>query len=35
MSSSAIPGLFPPIEFKNSMFVDGGALKNYDLVGGI
>jgi predicted acylesterase/phospholipase RssA len=28
MSSSAIPGLFPPIIYKGSMYADGGALSN-------
>ena len=28
MSSSAIPGLFPPIEFKDWVYADGGTLSN-------
>lgn len=28
MSSSAIPGMFPPIEFKNQLYADGGTLSN-------
>jgi predicted patatin/cPLA2 family phospholipase len=28
MASSAIPGLFPPITFKGTMYADGGALSN-------
>ena len=28
MSSSAIPGLFPPIDFNDSMYADGGTLSN-------
>jgi hypothetical protein len=28
MSSSAIPGLFPPIEYNGSMYADGGTLSN-------
>jgi len=28
MSSSAIPGLFPPITYKGSMYADGGTLSN-------
>ena len=28
MSSSAIPGLFPPIEFKDWLYADGGTLSN-------
>ena len=28
MSSSAIPGLFPPIDFNGSMYADGGTLSN-------
>lgn len=28
MSSSAIPGLFPPIEYNDSMYADGGTLSN-------
>jgi NTE family protein len=28
MSSSAIPGLFPPITYKSYMYADGGALSN-------
>jgi predicted patatin/cPLA2 family phospholipase len=28
MSSSAIPGMFPPIKFKNNLYADGGTLSN-------
>jgi NTE family protein len=28
MSSSAIPGLFPPIHYKNNLYADGGTLSN-------
>lgn len=28
MSSSAIPGMFPPINFKNQLYADGGTLSN-------
>lgn len=28
MSSSAIPGLFPPIEYNNQLYADGGTLSN-------
>jgi len=28
MSSSAIPGMFPPIEFNNQLYADGGTLSN-------
>lgn len=28
MSSSAIPGMFPPIAFNNQMYADGGTLSN-------
>lgn len=28
MSSSAIPGIFPPINFNNQLYVDGGTLSN-------
>ena len=28
MASSAIPGLFPPIEFNKSLYADGGTLSN-------
>jgi len=35
MSSSAIPIFFPFIEWRDTQFVDGGALKNFDVVGGI
>lgn len=35
MSSSAIPGLFPYQLFRNSTYVDGGMLKNFDVVAGI
>ena len=35
MSSSAIPGLFPFIEWRNTTFVDGGMMKNFDPDGGI
>ena len=28
MSSSAIPGLFPPIEYNNNLYADGGTLSN-------
>lgn len=28
MSSSAIPGLFPPIQYRNMMYADGGTLGN-------
>lgn len=28
MSSSAIPGIFPPIKFKDQLYVDGGVISN-------
>jgi predicted patatin/cPLA2 family phospholipase len=28
MSSSAIPGMFPPVAFKNQLYADGGTLSN-------
>jgi predicted patatin/cPLA2 family phospholipase len=28
MSSCAIPGLFPPIQFKNQLYMDGGIISN-------
>ena len=28
MSSSAIPGMFPPIKFKDQLYADGGTLSN-------
>jgi hypothetical protein len=28
MSSSAIPGMFPPIKFKTQLYADGGTLSN-------
>ncbi len=35
MSSSAMPGIFPFVEFKNNIYTDGGMLKNFDVIGGI
>ena len=35
MSSSAIPGIFPYNEWRNTTFVDGGMMKNFDPDGGI
>tara|TARA_B110000503_G_C6976719_1_gene341460 strand:- start:179 stop:325 length:147 start_codon:yes stop_codon:yes gene_type:complete len=35
MSTSAIPIVFPPSEFKNKTFVDGGLTTFMDVVGGI
>lgn len=35
MASSAIPGLFPFVLWRNTTFVDGGMMKNFDVVAGI
>ena len=35
MSSSAVPGVFPAIDFRGSQYIDGGAMRNFDVVGGI
>ena len=35
MASSAIPGLFPVIEFGENQYVDGSTMRNFDVVGGI
>ena len=35
MSSSAIPGLFPSVEWNGTTFVDGVISKNYDVSSGI
>lgn len=35
MASSAIPGFFPFVNWLNTTFVDGGMMKNFDVVAGI
>jgi hypothetical protein len=35
MASSAVPGIFPPITFRNDTFVDGGASYFFDLTSAI
>jgi len=29
LGSMSIPGIFPPVEYKNYLFVDGGVLDNF------
>ena len=35
MSTSAIPGIFPFVEWRNTTFVDGGVANFMDVEGGI
>jgi predicted acylesterase/phospholipase RssA len=35
MSSSAMSGIFPYVKWRNTTFVDGASMKNFDPVGGI
>ena len=35
LSTTAIPGVFPYVDWKDTKFVDGGMMKNFDAVGGI
>ena len=35
LSSSAIPGLFPFVDWRGTQYIDGGFLKNFDPIAGI